>query len=288
MKRALTLCLVALLMAALPSSATDSVTLDQALAAYDDRDIDQTIKLLNELAAEDDKAVLMNLAKVEMRTGSPKKGLKATERLVKIYPNDPNVHHAHGMASLSMMSEVSVFRFVSMAKQAKAGWEKAVELDPEHLDGLYALFSYYANAPKVGGGDIEEARRLQARLASINVGYGNLALGVLHAKEERYEAAEAAFVEAARIMDTAGAYFALAQFYLDQEKFPEALEAIANFPVKPADFWDPDPPVQFLVIAIAQSGLGNPGAAETAINSGLAMKPGKRLREFFEEVQKQL
>lgn len=263
-------------------------SLDVAMAAYESRDIDQAVNILEDLAANSDKQALMHLAKIELRNGSAKAGLKATERLIEHYPDDPDAHHAYGIANLTMMGEVSMFKLVSVAKKAKAGWEKAVELDPNHLNGLYALFSYYANAPKIGGGDIEQARVLQARLANLDEGYGELALGVLLSKSEQFEEAEASFIRTTEIMDTAGAYFALAQFYIQREEFAKALDAIASFSSKPADFWDPDAAVEHLVVARAQAGLGNDAAARAAIETGMAMKPGKRLRDFFEDTEKDL
>ena len=273
---------------ALSPPTTSANSLDQALVAYAKHDIEKAVAILNELATNNDKQALMSLAKVQMRSGNAKEALKVTKRLIKKYPDDPDSHHAYGLANLTMMGQVGVFKFVSMAKRAKAGWDKAVELDPDHLDGLYALFSYYANAPKIGGGDIEMARRLQARMADIDMGYGHLAMGVLHAKAEQFEEAEAAFIETTKIMDTAGAYFALAQFYLGQGQFTQALDAISYFSTKPSDFWDPHPSAEYLVIAKAHAALGNIEAAKTAISTGLATKPGKRMRDFFDETLKEL
>ena len=263
-------------------------SIDEALAAYSKRDIDTAVSILDDLASEDDKLALMHLAKVHLRSGNARQGLKVTQRLIDNYPDDPDAHHAYGIANLTMMSEVSMFKFVSTARKAKAGWEKAVALDPNHLDGLYALFSYYANAPKIGGGDIEEARNIQAHLSTLDEGYGNLALGVLLSKSEQFAEAEAAFIRTTEVMDTAGSYFALAQFYVQQEQFSKALAAISSFTSKPADFWDPDPVAEHLVIARAQAGLGNVDAARAAIKTGLSMKPGKRIRGFFEETEKSL
>jgi len=282
----LTLTLLTSLALSPPTISANSI--EQALAAYTEHNIEKAIAILEDLATNNDKQALMSLAKVQMRSGSAKESLKTTKRLIKTYPDDPDAHHAYGLANLTMMGEVGVFKFVSMAKQAKAGWDKAVELDPNHLDGLYALFSYYANAPKIGGGDIEKARRLQARMADIDMGYGYLALGVLHAKEDQFEEAEAAFIETTKIMDTAGAYFALAQFYVGQGQFALALDAISNFSTKPADFWDPHASVEHLVVGRAQAGLGNIEAAKKAIKAGIATKPGKRMRNFLDETLKEL
>ena len=266
----------------------EAETIDRALAAYAEHDVETAVSVLDSLASNDDKQALMHLAKIQMRAGSAKEALKATKRLIKKYPIDPDAHHAHGIASLTMMGEVSVFKFVSMAKQAKAGWEKAVELDPNHLDGLYALFSYYANAPKIGGGDIQRARILQARMAGLDKGYATLSLGVLYTKAEEFEKAEEAFIETTKIMDTAGAYFALAQFYLGQNQFKKALDSISYFSTKPADFWDPHVSAKYLIVARSQAGLGNIEAAKEAIEDGLATKPGKRMRQLFDETLNQM
>jgi len=263
-------------------------SLDQAITAYEKRDVRKALELLEVLAKTDEKQALMNLAKVEMRSGKAKNALRAAERLVELYPDDPDAHLTLGMAYLTMMGEVNMFRLVSMAKQARAGWEKAIALDPNHIGGLYSLFSYYANAPKVGGGDIEQAHLMQARLAAIDAGYGYLSIALLQAKDENFDLAEANLLKAASALDTAGVYFTLAQFYLDRERFEDALDAIAKFPLKPSNFWDPDPPARYLVIANAQAGLGDIVAARAAIDAGLAEKPGKRLHEFFENIRKDL
>ena len=111
---------------------------------------------------------------------------------------------------------------------------------------------------------------MQARLAAIDAGYGYLSIALLQAKDENFDLAEANLLKAASALDTAGVYFTLAQFYLDRERFEDALDAIAKFPLKPSNFWDPDPPARYLVIANAQAGLGNIVAARAAIDAGLA------------------
>ena len=65
------------------AAATEAASsLDQAIAAYEKRDVENALELLEVLAKTDEKQALMNLAKVEMRSGKAKNALRAAERLV--------------------------------------------------------------------------------------------------------------------------------------------------------------------------------------------------------------
>ena len=46
--------------------------------------------------------------------------------------------------------------------------------------------------------------------------------------------------------------------------------------------------MEYLVVARAQAGLDHIEAAEAAAETGLTMKPGKRMRNFFEQTLKEL
>jgi len=88
-----------------------------------------------------------------------------------------------------------------MARSMRRAWERAIELDPAHLDAHQSLMRFYLRAPGIAGGDVDKARDQARRIAAI---------------------------------DRAAGYRAMAEFHVVQEQLPQAVaqyrQAVAEFP----------------------------------------------------------
>ena len=278
---------LALLLALCMSASASNI--ESALNSYQSRDFDQALKSLNALvesdaSSESKRESLFHLARIQFRIGNTKSAFKTVNELLEAYPDYADGHYLAGLINLDMIRQVNIFKKAGFGKRALAEWQKTVEIDPDNLNGQYALFSFYANAPRIAGGDKEIAKQKQLKIAIIDSGYGALAAGMLLAKEKQPAEAEAKFKEALQTMDSAGPYFALAQFYMGDEQYEKAAEAAEAFRTNPdKTWWDPDITVVHLIIARANQELGNSEKAREQATLGLSLKPNDQIREMLED-----
>ena len=270
-----------------PTLANDALI--PALKAVDDRDYEQAIETLTRLSEEQqDRDVLFHLARVLYQSGDYDEAEETLEDFHEQYPGDAEALYLSGLVYLALLGEVNIFKKVGMAKKTLASWEASVAADPEYLNSQYAIFAYYTNAPSIAGGDIEVARELMIEINLLDKAYGVMAEGLLLSKEDDEAGAEAAFQEAAVLMNRAGPYFSLAQFYMQTEQYEKAISSVQQFQNGEKRWWDPDVTAAYLVMAQANAQLGNVEEARNEANRGLAMNPNRQIRKLLNETLKSL
>lgn len=85
------------------------------------------------------------------------------------------------------------------ARRSKSHFERAIELDPNHLEARYGLLRFHLLAPRMLGGSRKEAIH-QARAIAQRNGYsGHLAWAAIHEQDEDWVAAEKAYRRAIRL-----------------------------------------------------------------------------------------
>lgn len=260
-----------------------------ALKAVDDRDYERAIESLTRLSEEQqDRDVQFHLARVLYHSGDYDNAAETLEEFHEQYPGDAEAFYLSGLVYLALLGEVNIFKKVGMAKKTLASWEASVAANPEYLNSRYAIFAYYTNAPSIAGGDLEVARELMVEITGLDKAYGVMAEGLLLSKEGDEAAAETAFQEAAVLMNRAGPYFSLAQFYMQTEQYEKAISSVHQFQNREKRWWDPDATVAYLVMARANAELGNVEVARDEANRGLAMNPNKQIRKLLNETLKAL
>ena len=154
--------------------------------------------------------------------------------------SDGEAYYLSGLVYLALIGEVNIFKKVGMANNALSSWKASVAADPGNLDSRYAIFAYYTNAPRIAGGDLDIARAQMNEIEQLDKAYGAMAKGLLLSKEKDMPGAEAAFQEAAALMNRAGPYFSLAQFYMQTEQYEKAISSVQQFQSREKRWWDPD------------------------------------------------
>ncbi len=115
---------------------------------------------------------------------------KAFERAVALAPRDAEYHYWLGRALGMQALHASIFSRFSLARRAKAEFERAVALDPRSWQAREALVVYYVRAPAIAGGSKSEALAQARAIKHLNPYRGGLAVErVLRATGRREEAA---------------------------------------------------------------------------------------------------
>jgi hypothetical protein len=76
-----------------------------------------------------------------------------------------------------------VFHRTSLARHTRDELERAVELDPNHLDARWGLVQYYALAPGYLGGSEEKARQEAEEISKRDAALGKRAFDFITQKK---------------------------------------------------------------------------------------------------------
>ena len=214
------------------SAGTKADDLAAALQAFDNAQYSDSLRQLEIFAKAHPKnpAALYYLGRSQYHAGDFKAAEKSLEALLKDHPEHIEGHYLMGSITVARVSEVSVFRKIATAKAALASWLTVVQLDPKHVEGLYAVISFYITAPAFAGGDLDKAKAELPRLEALNPDWAMLAQASLSNKEKQVEQAQALYQTASqRIQERAFPLFALANFQLTQQNYCAALATLSEY-----------------------------------------------------------
>ena len=99
-------------------------------------------------------------AVLEADDGDLEAAAEFAERAVELSPDDPDAHYVLGTVLINDVNRGS-FGLSTLGKvnRAKASWETAEELEPEHVGARISLAMFYLQAPGIAGGDKKKAAR---------------------------------------------------------------------------------------------------------------------------------
>ncbi len=144
------------------------------------------------------------------------------ESLTTTTPDDAGAWYWYARAQGRKAMVASVFSRVGAAKASKAGYEKAVALDPNLLEARYDLMQYFVLAPGFVGGDDDLAREQAKAIAAIDPAWGHLAAGFIAEKlDEDLTTAEREYLAAARSGERM-AKLQLSAFYFGRDRWNDA------------------------------------------------------------------
>jgi tetratricopeptide (TPR) repeat protein len=181
--------------------------------------------LAAEAAAEADRLV------AESRTALAAKDLpravQLAEQAVAAAPHRADLHAYLGSTYSQRIAEVNFMHQAMISGKMRASFEKAVELDPDHLPGRIGLARYYTHAPSIAGGSRMKAEAEAAQIKARDAFLGNLEFGHIAETFGDHEAALAAFLDLVALRPTdATGHERLARI---QEKLGRPAEARAAY-----------------------------------------------------------
>jgi len=103
-------------------------------------------------AQPNDAQALRKLGRDAITHGGPEKAAEYFEKAIALKPNNADYHYQLANAYILAATNVGMFDAISMGKKAKAGLERAVQLDPSFIPARFALLELYVSAPAMFGG----------------------------------------------------------------------------------------------------------------------------------------
>ena len=118
------------------------------------------------------------------------------------------------------------FTALSMCSDIRNSFEKALRLDPKHIDARWALIEYYLQLPGIFGGSEVKANSYANELLVLSPVDGYLAKGHVAEYIKKYQLAEKHYLKAIEIGQSQTTYQKLANLYKNKMNQPEKAKAL--------------------------------------------------------------
>jgi tetratricopeptide (TPR) repeat protein len=124
--------------------------------------------------------------------------------------------------------ESNKFAALSMIGDVKELFEKAISLNPKHIEARWALIELYLQLPAIVGGSERKAQKYSNELMKISLVDGYLSKGHIAEYFDRYKEAEQNYKKAIEIGGSKNSYQKLSNLYKNKLKQPEKAKVIMD------------------------------------------------------------
>lgn len=143
------------------------------------------------------------------------------EKLKTLKPTEANYFFKYGGVLGMKAKNANKFAALGMIPEVKAAFEKAIALNPKHVQARWALVELYIQLPGIVGGSERKARKYSDELLAISLVDGYLSKGRIEEYFDNYDKAEIQFKKAHEIGKSKTTYLKLYNLYATKLKQPE-------------------------------------------------------------------
>lgn len=148
------------------------------------------------------------------------------KKLKNLNPSEANCYYKYGGALGMKAKESNKFKALGMIDEIKDSFEKAISLNPKHIESRWALIELYIQLPGIVGGSESKAIQYSNELLQLSVVDGYLSRGHIEEYFKRYESAEKQYKKAIAVSDSKTSYNKLASLYKNKMKEPERAKSV--------------------------------------------------------------
>ena len=182
--------------------AEENVRQDESLRAgreaYEASEYAKAAQLLQQASAENPRSAEIHLllAKTYYESQQHDAAIASAEKAVALDPQSSVYHEWLGRVYGEKADHAAMFSALSLARETRREFEKAVELDAKNFSAQQALIEFDCSAPGIAGGGEDKARAEIDRLAAMDVAEGHYAAGNCRRQKKDFAAADAEFDKA--------------------------------------------------------------------------------------------
>ncbi len=136
------------------------------------------------------------LGDIEGHDKSWDKAIVYYKKLKQLKPSEANYYFKYGGALGMKAKESNKFKALGMIGEVKESFEKAIELNPKHIEARWALVTIYIQLPGFVGGSESKAIKYSNELLKLSLVDGYLSRGQIDEHFKRYPAAELQYKKA--------------------------------------------------------------------------------------------
>ncbi|MCF6142161.1 hypothetical protein L1S34_12755 [Flavobacterium sp. K77] len=154
------------------------------------------------------------------------KAISYYKKLKVSKPSEANYFYKYGGALGMKAKDANKFRALGMIDEVKASFEKAIALNPKHIDSRWALIELYIQLPGIVGGSESKAIKYSNELLRLSPVDGYLSRGHIEEYFKRYKNAEVQYKKAIQVGGSKTSYQKLASLYKNKMREPEKAKTI--------------------------------------------------------------
>ncbi len=143
------------------------------------------------------------------------------KKLKELKPTEANYYYKYGGVLGMKAKEVNKFKALGMIGEVKESFEKAIVLNPKHIEARWALVFLYIELPGIVGGSETKAIKYSNELLKLSPVDGYLSRGQIDEYFKRYTSAEQQYKKAIAAGSTKTGSQMLANLYKNKMKQPE-------------------------------------------------------------------
>jgi tetratricopeptide (TPR) repeat protein len=147
-------------------------------------------------------------------------------KLKSLQPTEANYYYKFGGGLGMKASQNKNIASLKLVDRAKESFEKAIILNPKHIEARYALIKIYTELPGFVGGSYKKAYKYADELLKISPVDGYLAKGIIEEYKENYTQAEINYKTAYSIGKSKVSYQKLYNLYVNKLKQPEKAKVL--------------------------------------------------------------
>ena len=149
------------------------------------------------------------------------------KKLKTLKPNEANYYYKYGGALGMKATQVNKFKALGMIGEIRSSFEKAIVLNPKHLEARWALIEFNLKLPSLVGGSESEAIEYSNELKDLSPVDGYLSRGHIEERYKRYSVAEQNYKKAVAIGKSKVCYQKLADLYKKMNQ-PEKAQKVLD------------------------------------------------------------
>jgi tetratricopeptide (TPR) repeat protein len=143
--------------------------------------------------------VIENLGDIEIHLKNWDKAIFYYQSLKKLKPSEANYYYKYGGA-LGLKSQAGgKWVAIRLIGDMKESFEKAISLNPKHIEARWAMIEYYLQVPALFGGSEKKAQNYANQLMTFSPVDCYLARGKIDEYFERFKSAEKNYLKALQI-----------------------------------------------------------------------------------------
>ncbi len=173
------------------------------------------------------------LGRIALAEGDGVESARWLEKAITAAPTVSAYHQYAGRAYGRQALRVGKMKQLSLAKRARASFERAISLDPANIDARADLLAWHITVPGFFGGSRDEARRQASEIARRSAFRGRFAAAAVAEDEENYGKAEREYQAAAAMYpDSLVARYLLGQMYQRSRQYDKAFALFEQLAVE--------------------------------------------------------
>ena len=122
--------------------------------------------------------------------------------------------------------ETNKFKALGMIDEVEASFEKAIQLNPNHIEARKALVEFYLQLPVIVGGSERKATKYANEIFVISPTEGYVAKGKIAEYFNRYSEAEEQYKNAIKLSQSRKTAQNLANLYKNKMNLPEKAKSV--------------------------------------------------------------